>query len=367
MGGTGDGGGRLMAGQGDGRAANIVIVRRRGHGEDDHHHGGVWKIAYADFMTAMMAFFLVMWLINAANTETKASVASYFNPIKLTDNVARKKGLRDLDEKANASEKQKAKDAKAKKDGKSPGAEGAGSGRANGAVDVDAAPKMNEMGKGDPAPGPTRDAGRTFLDPYTPLSAARILAREREEAGSQSTGGTASGGSAHTEAARDSDSAGRTSSRASDLLGGIEGAVRELGLKAGPGIDVAVEGDTLVLSLTDTSNFGMFAVGSAEPNGELVKLLKSITPLLAAHGDRIIVRGHTDSRPYRSGARDNNWRLALARAEAAYAMLLKSGIEEVRFDRIEAYADRKLKNAANPEDAANRRIEIVLRKGGRTP
>ena len=68
------------------------------------HHGGVWKIAYADFMTAMMAFFLVMWLVNASNTEMKASVASYFNPIKLSDSVIRKKGLRDVDGKANAEE-----------------------------------------------------------------------------------------------------------------------------------------------------------------------------------------------------------------------------------------------------------------------
>ncbi len=71
----------------------IIIIKR--HGNHDHgHHGGAWKIAYADFMTAMMAFFLVMWLINAANEETKAAVASYFNPIKLTDAKPAEKGLK---------------------------------------------------------------------------------------------------------------------------------------------------------------------------------------------------------------------------------------------------------------------------------
>src|SRR5690606_37852931 len=99
-------GGEVMAGEED-RADEIVIIRRRSGTEDDHHHGGVWKIAYADFMTAMMAFFLVMWLINASNTETKSSIASYFNPIKLTDNVSRKKGLYDIDEKSNATQKPK--------------------------------------------------------------------------------------------------------------------------------------------------------------------------------------------------------------------------------------------------------------------
>ncbi|MGI6851717.1 MotB family protein [Mesorhizobium sp. 1B3] len=70
----------------------IIIVKRRDDLEEDHH-GGVWKIAYADFMTAMMCFFLVMWLINAANEETKLAVASYFNPIKLVDHDAAARGL----------------------------------------------------------------------------------------------------------------------------------------------------------------------------------------------------------------------------------------------------------------------------------
>ena len=47
-------------------------------------------------MTAMMCFFLVMWLINAANEQTKAAVASYFNPVKLVDSNSSRKGLEDL-------------------------------------------------------------------------------------------------------------------------------------------------------------------------------------------------------------------------------------------------------------------------------
>ena len=61
----------------------IIIVRRRHDGEHEAH-GGAWKIAYADFMTAMMAFFLVMWLINAANEETKAAVASHYRTYRGT-------------------------------------------------------------------------------------------------------------------------------------------------------------------------------------------------------------------------------------------------------------------------------------------
>jgi chemotaxis protein MotB len=71
----------------------LIIVRRRGSLDSDEVHNSVWKIAYADFMTAMMAFFLVMWLIGASNQETRESVASYFNPIKLTDSTPDRKGI----------------------------------------------------------------------------------------------------------------------------------------------------------------------------------------------------------------------------------------------------------------------------------
>ncbi len=75
-------------------AQEIIIIKRNSHGEDGHH-GGAWKIAFADFMTAMMALFLVLWLINAANEETKKAVASYFNPVKLVERNESKKGLQD--------------------------------------------------------------------------------------------------------------------------------------------------------------------------------------------------------------------------------------------------------------------------------
>jgi chemotaxis protein MotB len=71
----------------------LIIVRRRGTLDSEEGHNSVWKIAYADFMTAMMAFFLVMWLISATNQETRESVASYFNPIKLTDSTPDRKGI----------------------------------------------------------------------------------------------------------------------------------------------------------------------------------------------------------------------------------------------------------------------------------
>src|SRR5271166_4166073 len=72
--------------------AEIVIVRRRGSHEDEHH-GGAWKIAFADFMTAMMAFFLVLWIISATDKNTKTLIARYFNPVKLEEPAKAQKGI----------------------------------------------------------------------------------------------------------------------------------------------------------------------------------------------------------------------------------------------------------------------------------
>ena len=87
----------MSNGQEDVSSQPLVIVRRR-RNADEEHHGGVWKIAYADFMTAMMAFFLVMWLVSAADKKTIVQVAAYFNPMRLTDRISTPKGLEDINE-----------------------------------------------------------------------------------------------------------------------------------------------------------------------------------------------------------------------------------------------------------------------------
>ena len=70
----------------------IIIVRRRVEGEEGHH-GGAWKIAYADFVTAMMAFFLVLWILNSTNKDSQTIIARYFNPVKMEDFAKNKKGI----------------------------------------------------------------------------------------------------------------------------------------------------------------------------------------------------------------------------------------------------------------------------------
>ena len=75
-----------------GQHPEIVIVRRRSALEDTHH-GGAWKIAFADFMTAMMAFFLVLWIISATDKNTKTIIARYFNPVKVEEPARALKGI----------------------------------------------------------------------------------------------------------------------------------------------------------------------------------------------------------------------------------------------------------------------------------
>lgn len=60
-------------------AAPVIIKRKKGGGGDGHH-GGAWKVAYADFVTAMMAFFLLMWLLNATTEKQRKGLADYFSP-----------------------------------------------------------------------------------------------------------------------------------------------------------------------------------------------------------------------------------------------------------------------------------------------
>ena len=69
----------------------IVIKKVKGHGGG--HHGGAWKVAYADFVTAMMAFFLLLWLLNATTDQQKLGIADYFAPSPMSGGKSGSGGL----------------------------------------------------------------------------------------------------------------------------------------------------------------------------------------------------------------------------------------------------------------------------------
>lgn len=126
-----------------------------------------------------------------------------------------------------------------------------------------------------------------------------------------------------------------------------------------PAISVVPTSEGVAIDLTDAANFTMFDVGSAVPKGKVVVLMAEVAKVLAGRPGEIIIRGHTDGRPFHSDQYDN-WRLSAARAHMAYYMLTRGGLPEKRVIRIEGAADRDLKNKADPMAAENRRIEILL-------
>src|SRR6187399_948263 len=76
----------------DRKSGNVIIVKRKTVVEGGHH-GGAWKVAYADFVTAMMAFFLLMWLINTTSPEQKRGIADYFAPASVSESTSGSGGI----------------------------------------------------------------------------------------------------------------------------------------------------------------------------------------------------------------------------------------------------------------------------------
>src|ERR1700712_2353778 len=114
------------------------------------------------------------------------------------------------------------------------------------------------------------------------------------------------------------------------------------------------------IDLVDDADFSMFRLGTTMLTGEAAQLLKAIGDVVRPEEGGILVRGHTDATPWRSGGGANNWSLSAGRAEATRQSLLNNGIGEDRFRRIEGVADRELLIKDHPEDPRNRRISILL-------
>jgi chemotaxis protein MotB len=358
----------------DESSMRIRIVRKRITGEEEDHHGGVWKLALADFMTAMMAFFLVMWLINSTTKENRAAIVQYFNPVHLIDSSSAHKGLRDpkdikLDENL------------AEKDGDPPPSR---SDRPSlelhiraieeelhkspletlGKIAVqDRSARMEREGVED------RDR-RTYNDPYdrgTPparqssLDDGAPLAAEPPAPHGDAEHSTLDARRADAAAAEPVGAGADEKARIDEINKSLKDIVRSEALSNAPEIEATQSDEGTIISLTDNANFSMFAIGSIEPSPQLVRLIGRIGLLLARTNGDVEVRGHTDGRAYKGRSYDN-WRLSADRANMVRYMLIRGGLGASRFFQISGFADTKLKSSGNPLAAANRRIEILLRK-----
>jgi len=409
----------------------IIIVKRHGDHDGDHH-AAAWKIAYADFMTAMMAFFLVMWLVNAANEETKASVASYFNPIKLTDDKPAEKSVK---KPANSKDGEATQD-KSKEEGQQQASgNGAEKGRDENttageetkyseadffsnpysvlseiAQEVGQQANVSAKGEGGAAnsgPATGADGGEAYRDPFDPdFWTQQVEISQATSAGSESKAkdakakdikegqqqmaavdtdrtveealAKADADAAAQQAQEAKAEAGKAAAeemqakaeaekvedqkKADELKQQISREIGTLG-KLAEGLSVTPSEGGLLVSLTDQLDTPMFNIGSAVPRQEMVLAMEKIGKILEGRAGAIAVRGHTDGRPF-AGGKNDNWRLSMDRAQSAYYMLVRGGLEEKRVSQVSGFADRRLKVPDDPMADANRRIEILIQAEG---
>ncbi|MBX3566815.1 MAG: OmpA family protein [Rhizobiaceae bacterium] len=388
-----------------GHGHHEIVIVRHGHGDhDDGHHGGAWKIAFADFMTAMMCFFLVMWLINASNEQTKAAVASYFNPVKLVDRNASRKSLDESSEDADPESGDRRSEGEVEG-----GSTGQGPSRNEGTVDSsqikkeadeklfsdpyavlaeivsDTGKKQNISDKGDggaanSGPATGASGGDAYRDPFAPDFWSQQVALPSEAEASASPEETQKSQPSKEAAAAEAgpepealppeaapppakaEAPGEPSPEAVKAADQIRKELAEALLpedKMKDGISVVATDKGVQVSVTDQLEFGMFEIGSAMPRRELILAMEKISRALAAQPGTLTISGHTDARPFKGNGYDN-WRLSTARAHSAYYMLARAGMDERRITEVSGYADRKLKDPADPFAAVNRRIEILL-------
>jgi chemotaxis protein MotB len=385
-------------------AQEVIIVRRRVEGEEGHH-GGAWKIAYADFVTAMMAFFLVLWILNSTNKDSQTIIARYFNPVKMEDFAKNKKGVRDQQDKEQKPGTTEGEPNKAPPEGDQQGAAELKGKDAE--KDPNARTMMNdetlfqnpyaaldqiagkapELRKGMTGPSSGEQGSLdAFHDPFrAPGAEAEAEAEDMAGAGAETQQAAAATESkprsetskdaappapAQAEPAQaaplsaakaEADAKAAEAARVSALKKEIVKDAKAEAGENGPRVDVTSTGEGVLISLTDKDSFGMFEIGSSTPNPKLVHLMERIAQTLKEQPGAVVLRGYTDARRYRNGASDN-WRLSASRAQMALYMLARGGLPEWRVERIEGFADRRLKNPQKPESAENRRIEILLRK-----
>jgi chemotaxis protein MotB len=294
--------------------APIIVIKKiqPGHGGA---HGGGWKIALADMMTAMMAFFLLMWILGASQDVQRKSVADFFTPSNSTAQVQM----------------------------------GATAG-SNGLL-----------------------GGRSIIDPdgfpYTAKQTAMMqMVTPRSEGGP-----TENEPSPNSENARDTDSQSKTEQKqateAADKANfdKMEKEVREQ-LAANPNLEQVQnqvqfvrEKEGLRIEVIDKADFSMFPLGSTKLQPQAQALMTEIAKSLAGTDNKLSVRGHTDSVAFANKEGRNNWSLSAERAEATRATLEKSGIKSDRFTQIEGVADTAPYNPNDPKDPRNRRISITVK------
>lgn len=265
-------------------------------------HGGAWKIAYADFVTAMMAFFLVMWLLGSTSQGDLKGIADYFsNPLK----VAMQGGQ--------------------------------GSGDSSSVV----------KGGGEDL---SRRVGQVKRGDTVSSRAINVDAARRRQRGESDPEGLKL--DRHRERLRLIDLKGRIEAL-------IEADTQLRMFKNQILIDIISEG--LRIQIVDEQNRPMFNLSSGVLRPYSVELLHAIGNALNEVDNRISISGHTDSTQYAGGERGfSNWELSSNRANAARRELIAGGLAMSKVVRVVGLSDTVQLDGGDPFNPINRRISIIV-------
>ena len=339
------------------------IVIRREEIVEGGHHGGAWKVAYADFVTAMMAFFLLMWLINATTEEQRRGLADYFTPnnaisVGHSGNGQPFGGRTPFETGTMVSDRGAQAIRPGKKAAEATPIDDPDSEQAPADAD-DADPggqrKPAKSGAGGNTLSPRPETGPKAVGGGTAASQAQTPSQGQSLANSQT-------------AARMLDEAAFRAERARREREGFDRAAAQIRetVRTDPAladlarqlsIDQTPEG--LRIQLLDEERTPMFATGSAAPNDRARLVLQKIAPILARLPEDIAVTGHTDATPFKGDGR-SNWELSADRANATRRLLAEGGLPEGRIKRVTGVADKDPLLPADPLAAANRRIAILV-------
>ena len=277
------------------------IIIRRIKKTAGGHHGGAWKVAYADFVTAMMAFFLVMWLVGIASKEQKAAVSEYFkNPSAVEGTAA------------------------------IPGTSSLGPGGASDKM-IPTANALSMPGGVGPRVGDPGEATRS-----------RIPTDAQEDA----------------RAAAAAEDRRQLDELRKELEAAIEKSQALAPFKDQLLIDLTPEG--LRVQIVDRMNRPMFDLGSSSMKDYTVEVMHELGTLLSGTPHRIALAGHTDETPFQAPRGYGNWELSSDRANAARRALLEGGLDEARIARVVGLASSVPFDRADPRAPTNRRISIVV-------
>jgi len=273
------------------------------------HHGGAWKVAYADFVTAMMAFFLVMWLVTAVSKEQRAAIFDYF---------------------------------------KNPSMEPGKSVR----------PAPGQMGPGGASTSPINLGGGLDAPKSSQQKTDKIGATIQSEPAKPIDLKTEDQKAAEAEELKKLLEQKQLDALMQDLKEAINKSQALQPFKDQLLLDITPEG--LRIQIADAQNRPMFDIGSARLKPYTAEILHVVTTYLETVPNRISVTGHTDTTPYAGISGITNWDLSAQRANAARRAMEESGLPTERISRVVGLASSVLFDRDHPRGAVNRRISIVV-------